>query len=289
MLNQIRDVVVINHRLDPHETELRILVEVEQLTPTTEIRGRLMGPRSVYTSTVEIAHPIRHVGTRSDAPQIELRVVITEASWWTPQSPFLYQGPLELWQDGELIERRQISHGIRSLQLTSKGLRLNGKSFLLRGKVVEPQCTETELRQWRDDGINVLLTNVYESRMEPGHWTSTDQFGLFVLEQTNVPSHFLRYRNDTNDHASVFGWVLHPGILDESAFAFNDRRPQQKRNFFGVASNAIPLPTNASFTLCTEEEFASRTEFQVPKIVLTKHLPDPVPTEPNLIGWIATA
>ena len=103
MANRIRDFYVVNHRLDPHETELRIHVEVEELTPTTEIKGRLMGPRCVYRSTVEIAYPMRPVERIAYSRRMELRVVIPEPSWWEPKTPFLYQGPLELWQDGQLM------------------------------------------------------------------------------------------------------------------------------------------------------------------------------------------
>ena len=135
MTNRILDVVVLDHRLDPVETELRVFVKLAELTPATEIRGRLNGPRCLYASTIEIAYPMREVA-RSD--HMELRVVIPEPSWWDPESPFLYEGALELLQDGIACDRAAIRHGIRRLQLTSKGLRLNGKPFAFRGKMVEP-------------------------------------------------------------------------------------------------------------------------------------------------------
>src|ERR1043165_73087 len=135
MLNQIRDVVVLNHRLDPVATELRIHVALATLTPTTQIKGRLMGPRCLYGATVEIAYPLNEIERDN---HIVLRVIIPEPNWWDPQTPFLYEGPLELWQDGQFCERREIRQGIRSLQLTSHGLKLNGRAFVLRGKLVEP-------------------------------------------------------------------------------------------------------------------------------------------------------
>jgi hypothetical protein len=112
MANHIRDIRIVNHRLDPHETELRITVEVEELTATTQIKGRLMGPRCVNRSTVEVAYPLREMERTEQS--ITLRVVIPEASWWETKMPFVYEGPLELWQDGVLCERREISHGIRA-------------------------------------------------------------------------------------------------------------------------------------------------------------------------------
>src|SRR5262245_15996300 len=124
MSNRILDAYVATHRADPADAELRIVVRAERITPGTQIKGRLTGPRSPYASTVEIAYPFRELA-RSD--HILLRALIPEPSWWTPQTPLLYEGPLELWQDGELCEQVRLRHGIRTVPLTDAGLRLNGK------------------------------------------------------------------------------------------------------------------------------------------------------------------
>jgi beta-galactosidase/beta-glucuronidase len=180
MANRIRDIHVVNHRLDPHETELRIHVEVDELTPMTQIKGRLMGPRNVYASTVEVAYPMREVD-RGRA--IVMRVVIPEPSWWEPKTPFLYEGPLELWQDGELCERSKISHGICNLQKGVDGWRLNGRAYVLRGKAVELQFDEAQARQWHDDEINTLLTGVDAHQSETDLWALADRFGFFVMDE----------------------------------------------------------------------------------------------------------
>jgi beta-galactosidase/beta-glucuronidase len=185
MSNRIRNVHVVNHRLDPHETELRIIVEVEELTPTTQIKGRLMGPRNVYRSTVEVAYPLREV---EHADSIVLRVVIPEASWWEPKTPFLYQGPLELWQDGILCDRRDLSHGIRNLQAAANGWRLNGRPFILRGQAVELPFDETQARQWHDDGINTLLTGIDKHPSDSDLGARADHFGFFVMDDDRFAS-----------------------------------------------------------------------------------------------------
>ena len=95
MTNRIRRVSIENHSLVPAEAEVRLKVELAHVTPTTEVRGRLMGPRCPYSSTVEIAYPLRPL--REPVPQgLACRVLIPEASLWDPVSPFLYEGPVEL-------------------------------------------------------------------------------------------------------------------------------------------------------------------------------------------------
>ena len=101
MSNRIRQIVVRDHRLDPAEAEVWITVVPEELTETTRVAGRLMGPRCPYSATVEVAYPLRtwkREDEEADAKSLTMRVVIPEASLWEPESPFLYQGPVELWQ-----------------------------------------------------------------------------------------------------------------------------------------------------------------------------------------------
>src|ERR1035438_3195722 len=179
MANRIRDVQVVNHRLDPHEAELRVIVELAEMSGETQIKGRLMGPRSVYSSTVEIAYSLKEIERTNP---IVLSAVIPEPCWWEPKTPFLYQGPLEVWQDGVLCDRRELSHGIRNLQWTPKGLRLNGRPFVLRGKAVESPFDEGRVRQWHDDGINVLLPTSNEALPDTGLSALADRFGFFVID-----------------------------------------------------------------------------------------------------------
>lgn len=202
MPNRILDAYVATHRADPADAELRIVVRTEHITPTTEIKGRLMGPRSPYAGTVEIAYPYREVA-RSD--HILLRVLIPEPSWWEPKTPLLYEGPLELWQDGERCEQIRLRHGVRTVQLTDAGLRVNGKPCLLQGVCAET-FTEEHARRWHDDGVNLVLAPARDESMDL--WTITDRFGLFVLGRVEQPHQWPRWALASQRHPSFLGSVL---------------------------------------------------------------------------------
>ena len=279
MTNRIRDVYVINHRLDPHETELRVLVEVEKLTPMTEIKGRLLGPRSAYASTVEIAYPLREVGR--DGP-IEMRVVIPEACWWEPKTPFLYQGPVELWQDGELCERVEISHGIRWVQLTSKGLRLNGKPFGLRGRLVDPEFNEGRVSALRDADMNLLLTARFDATL--GSLGIADRLGIFVLvDWMDYLESLLHDAKTLNKHASCLGCITHRSEwIDPTMLKVIEPL------LMGVSNTADEIPAGAAFMTCTYDELTKLTNIDMPKIVFARQMPRPLPTRPDVIGWIET-
>src|SRR5262245_11376218 len=97
-MNRIYRLEVRDRLIDPNSPEVWISVTPERASPTTELRGRLMGPRCLYASTVEVAYPLRPFHDMPDGLEgLARRVIIPEASFWDPISPFLYQGPLELW------------------------------------------------------------------------------------------------------------------------------------------------------------------------------------------------
>jgi hypothetical protein len=153
MHNRILRVAIDPVRLSPVESVLRVVVEPERRTPTTEVRGRLVGPRCRFAATVEVAHAIRPTRDEYDCAG---RVVIPEASFWDPESPFLYEGYVELWEEGRCVDRAVVTHGLRLMSLGTRGLRVNGRPFRLRGRRVA-QCGEAEALEMRRQGLNLWL------------------------------------------------------------------------------------------------------------------------------------
>ncbi|MBN1890851.1 MAG: beta-glucuronidase [Thermoflexales bacterium] len=78
-------------------------------------------------------------GTRASAQtilsggpaQVELRV--PEASFWSPDSPHLYELVVELARGDEIFDRYTVPIGIRTVQVEGDALLLNGKPIYLRG------------------------------------------------------------------------------------------------------------------------------------------------------------
>ncbi len=109
MSNRIRDVQVSQRRWDAAEAELWITVTPERLTATTELRGRLMGPRCPGVSTVEVAYPLRPLPRSGAQPAgLAARVIIPDPIAAEPNRPFFYEGPVELWQDGQKCDEAPV-------------------------------------------------------------------------------------------------------------------------------------------------------------------------------------
>jgi hypothetical protein len=123
MINRILHVELRTHRADAGEAEVWVSVVAEHSTPTTELRGRLVGPKFPGVTTVEVAYPLRPFPhPPKGLPALAGRVVIPEPNLWQAAFPFVYDGVIELWQDGERCDVRQVP-GYRLLTVSSSSSR----------------------------------------------------------------------------------------------------------------------------------------------------------------------
>jgi hypothetical protein len=204
MSNRILRIDVDDHSLIPAEAELRVTVVPDYIDSGTEVRGRLMGPRCRFASTVEVAYHLRRLTEQATTNALQCRVIIPEANLWNPVSPHLYAGPIELWQDGVRCDVVQVRHGLRHVSLGPRGLRLNGLPLTLHGREVQ-SLTESEALALRQCGHNLLLAPVSEERL--GVWDLADQLGFFVLGNVNQNSDFA-LTAELVRHASCLGWQM---------------------------------------------------------------------------------
>jgi hypothetical protein len=185
----------------PPEAEVRLTVVPRFLDTGTEVRGRLMGPRNHFASTIEVAYHFRPWLVPTTQPALTLRALIPEASFWEPQCPHLYAGPIELWQDGQRCQVVQVRHGLRRLALGPRGLRLGGRPLRLRGVEVEA-LDELAALALRQAGFNLVVVPMSEATLPA--WEIADRIGLFILgrlrEGAPAPDALLA-------HPACLGWL----------------------------------------------------------------------------------
>jgi hypothetical protein len=242
MSNRIRHVEARDRSLSPAQAEVHVLVTPEQRTPTTEVRGRLMGPSCPYSNTVEVAYTLRLLAEATEGEALACRVIIPEPSLWEPESPFLYRGPVELWQDGARQDRVTVSHGLRQIQIGPRGLRVNGRPLALRGREVD-RLSDDEALALRRAGYNLLLAPAAEAAAPL--WDTADRLGFLVLGRVaDADEEALRRLADLDRHPSCLGWLLPaPGDL-------RGRLPSTWR--VGVEGVGAALPTGVSFVVGRE-------------------------------------
>jgi hypothetical protein len=123
MSNRILHAELQTHRADAGEAEVWVSITAEHHTPTTELHGRLVGPKCPGVTTVEVAYPLRPFPRPpSGLTGLAGRVVIPEPNLWQEGHPFVYDGVIELWQDGERCDVRQVP-GYRLLTVSSSSSR----------------------------------------------------------------------------------------------------------------------------------------------------------------------
>jgi hypothetical protein len=112
MSNQIRTITVEIRKLSAVEAEVWLKVLPERVSSTTEVRGKLMGPRCPGVTTVEIAYPLQRA-VSTDPDTMVVRALIDEPNLWSEKAPFVYEGIAELYESGELVDQRPVCVGLK--------------------------------------------------------------------------------------------------------------------------------------------------------------------------------
>ncbi|HEX4589089.1 MAG TPA: hypothetical protein VH120_04125 [Gemmataceae bacterium] len=199
MGDRIRSVAVRPIRLTPTEAELAVKVEVNAPAADAEVHGRLMGPTCKYSSTIEVAYPIRRVPEASGPTSRIGRVIIPEPAWWDLQSPFLYHGPVDLWEGGQAVAKTQVRCGLHHATAVGGRLMWNGRPLELR-VASKPVATIGDLAALREVGWNLVLV---DADVLPGLLDTADEIGILLAG----------YAADAAARASPESPLHHPSLL----------------------------------------------------------------------------
>jgi hypothetical protein len=296
MANRILNLSIRDHPKDPTSAELWVGVYPERLTSRTEARGRLLGPRCAYATTVEVAYPMRSHSRQFEKegdPCELLRVVIPEPSLWEPETPFLYQGVVELWEKGERCDQVQFQRGLRDLKLGPPGLRLNHRPYAIRG-VARDRFSVEDLPSLRQAGFNTLLTT--PSPESEALWAAADQLGFLMLGRV-TGRESARQAFPLNEHSAVLGWLLAPDPSEPELFMIGAPAVLQgvEDRCVGVELSqppSVPLSKDFSFLYCEKNLLPSLEGIQLPKLIrtdqatlATAEFKEPL-SSPGIMGWI---
>src|SRR5262249_29995675 len=203
-----------NRLLNPAEAEVWVSARVDGPTRDLTVRGRLLGPQCEYANTVEVAYPLRPLSGAPDTLGATARVLIPEPSFWDPESPFLYTGPVSVWQGDRLCFETTVSHGLRHCQLGPRGLRWNGRPLMLRG-AARQQLTRDEALALRRAGCNRLRADVREDAETL--WAAADRYGFLMLGRV-AGEWAVETALALKGHPSCLGWVLRGKSLSRTEF-----------------------------------------------------------------------
>ncbi|MDB4905456.1 MAG: glycoside hydrolase family 2 [Gemmatimonadetes bacterium] len=156
---------------------------------------------------------------------------------WSPQSPILYVVRSEILVGGAVIDVEQVRTGIRRIEITRDGFRINGERMFLRGTnrhqehpyvgfAVPAEAQHRDARRIKDAGFDYIRLSHYAHA--PAFMDACDELGIVVMDCLPGWQYFgtdpafteLQYRNcrdlirrDRN-HPCVIMWEV---SLNETA------------------------------------------------------------------------
>ncbi len=122
------------------------------------LSGLIRGPRSVRHQTLPTTLSFTDLGP---GPTHLARAVVPDPSYWSPESPNIYDVTIELRRDGEpsLVEKRVL--GFKPIRPGTRHLLREGKPWIPRGVRVVDQCP-LDLAGAREQRLVLVLSETNE-------------------------------------------------------------------------------------------------------------------------------
>jgi Glycosyl hydrolases family 2 len=289
--NRLRGIQQCKLTVSPAQADVWFRAVVERVTPATEVRGRIMGPRCLFAETVEVVSPLRSVRYREgDEVVLIARTAFPRPGFWDPQTPLLYRVVVELWQDGQRCDVSGFDLGFRMTELRSDIVLVNKKPFILKGMPRLPESME-EAAARRAAGYNLVVAG----KGEWNWWVRASPMGFLLLERVTLSTLTPDYIGLVSQQPCFLGFVLDTEVLDRSPSELEGslRAWQEWGVLIGLeleGEPVPPLPNGLSFLVCPESVLPALCPTPLPKVVLWK--PKAGSREPptraiqGVLGWV---
>ena len=166
---------------------------------------------------------------RDNRTYFETSISLDNPKAWTPDSPFLYEGEVSVYDQDELVDRYSVNFGMRDFSRKGKFFTLNGDKFYLRGSNItlqrffeDPDC---QALAWDREWVKKLMVDLPKSidwnamricvGIVPDFWYDLcDEYGIVVQNE------WLYWQNhgwDEQVRKEYTNWVWsdgnHPSIV----------------------------------------------------------------------------
>lgn len=174
-------------------------------------------------------HSVEGEAKRDNRTYFEVKIPIDNPTAWTPDTPFLYEGEVRVFDQGSLTDSYQVNFGMRDFSRKGKFFTLNGEKFYLRGSNItlqrffeDPDC---QALAWDREWVKKLMIDLPKSidwnamricvGIVPDFWYDLcDEYGIVLQNE------WLYWQNhgwDEQIRAEYMNWVWsdgnHPSIV----------------------------------------------------------------------------
>lgn len=120
-------------------------------------------------------------------------IEIPDAALWSDEAPNLYTCRVKLVKEGEVMDTAETTFGIRKVEWSSQGLKVNGKDTLLRGGCIHhdngilgaasyAESEERRVRILKESGFNALRSS--HNPASAALLEACDRHGIYVMDET---------------------------------------------------------------------------------------------------------
>ncbi len=120
---------------------------------------------------------------------VEFYTRVPNVKMWSSESPNLYTLTVRTFFEGRYPEYVSCDLGFRKVELTDKGLEINGKKIVIRSVMYNPEGKS--IAQIQEDIIKLKsyeVNTLVIERYEPSDWffTICDRLGMYVFNRANI-------------------------------------------------------------------------------------------------------
>ena len=163
---------------------------------------------AVSGSTLDEPIPLGHVGWGAPNGFVKASLRLSHVAPWSAESPTLYWLIVSLVNaKGVEVEATRTRIGFRSIVITNRELRINGKKVLFkgvnrhehhdtRGKAIPVETMLTDIRLLKAFNINAVRCSHYPN--DPTWLELCDEHGIYLIDEANIESHHY-YEGLAND------------------------------------------------------------------------------------------
>ncbi len=197
---EIVDPVHIEH-WGPFVTTSEASIASSQVRVQTQVLNESYNPLAVTLRSLILAPDgttVAETRTQADIAQgashsFDQNLTLSPSSLWSPEAPVLYTLSQEVGAEGKVLDRRQTSFGIRTLEFDAEhGFRLNGREVLLRGTCMHhdnymlgaaayPRAEERRVEIVKAAGFNAI--RCAHNPPSTAFVEACDRLGMLVIDE----------------------------------------------------------------------------------------------------------
>lgn len=176
---------------------------VEDLSATVSIQ---LDDEGLVSETLDIEPNDTH----------ETKLELEDPTYWTPETPTLYDIEIRLDQHGHTVDRYEDYFGMRSIETNAESLLLNGEPYYIRGALDQgyyprtlyrppkPDFFEQEIRTAKNLGFNLLRKHIKPPH--PEFLELADRLGILVwTEPANPTTYTDRSKREVREQ--IYGMI----------------------------------------------------------------------------------